>query len=84
VDGSLEPQESDAEPQDLQSFLTEQLEETPTQEVQPKFYEGVEAPSEAQVEAAAKADEEAVISYSKEQKKLHSLNISSKFKLIYL
>jgi hypothetical protein len=62
VDGSLEPQESDAEPQDLQSFLTEQLEETPTQEVQPKFYEGVEAPSEAQVEAAAKADEEAVIS----------------------
>ena len=57
ADGSSEPQESDAEAQDLQSFLTQQLEETPTQEVQPKFYEGVEAPSEAQVEAAAKADE---------------------------
>ena len=59
VDGSLEPQESDAEAQDLQSFLTQQIEETPTQEVQPKYYEGVEAPSEAQIEAAAKADEEA-------------------------
>ena len=52
MDGSLEPQESDAEAQNLESFLTQQLEETPTQEVQPKFYEGVEAPSEAQVEAA--------------------------------
>ncbi len=61
-DGSSEPQESDAEAQDLQSFLTQQIEETPTQEVQRKYYEGVEAPSEAQIEAAAKADEEAVMS----------------------
>ena len=59
VDGSLEPQESDAEVKNLESFLTEQLEETPTQEVQPKYYEEVEAPSEAQIQDAAQADEEA-------------------------
>ncbi len=61
VDGSSEPQESDAEAeaQNLESFLTQQLEETPTQEVQPKYYEEVEAPSEAQIQAATQADEEA-------------------------